>query len=60
METDAGKEQDEEVLKRTVTKEWNGLDAFKKKQFNIPASVQHEMINKNQINDINVLRNAVL
>ena len=48
------------MLKRTVTKEWNGLDAFKKKQFNIPASVQQEMINNNQLDDINVLRNAVL
>ena len=38
----------------------DALDDFKKQQFKISDELQHQMRSKNEMNDINALRNAVL
>jgi len=47
-------------ISKIVGNEWKQLDAFKRKQFEIPAEVQMDMRRKGHLNDITHLRNAVL
>ena len=47
-------------ITKIVSAEWNQLDDFKKQQFKISDELQHQMRSKNEMNDINALRNAVL
>ena len=47
-------------ISKIVGNEWKQLDAFKRKQFEIPPEVQTDMRKKGHLNDITHLRNAVL